>query len=120
LKNTGIILRLGHHHFQILPFQPLYDSTLHRLTLDSDGVVEYTTKTYIYSFDESVWMLWHVCPKPELWSQQRQPLLWNGSANTPVARQWLSSRHVIAATDTSVIMENTFSVRSVPGLYNED
>jgi hypothetical protein len=28
-----------------------------------------------------------------------QPLLVNGCANKPVARQWLSSRHVMAATD---------------------
>jgi hypothetical protein len=46
-------------------------------------------------------------------------LLGNGSANTPVARQWLS-RHVIAATDMYAILEETFSVRSMPRLYNED
>jgi hypothetical protein len=31
-------------------------------------------------------IMWHVCWKPELWNRQRQPLLGNGSANTPVAR----------------------------------
>jgi hypothetical protein len=36
-------------------------------------------------------ILWHVCWKPELWSHQRQPLLGNGSVNTPVARQRLSN-----------------------------
>jgi hypothetical protein len=45
-------------------------------------------------------ILWHVCWKSELWSQQRQPLLGNGSANMSVARQWLSNHNVIAATDT--------------------
>jgi hypothetical protein len=33
--------------------------------------------------------LWHICLKQWLWSQQRQPLLGNGSANTPVASQHL-------------------------------
>jgi hypothetical protein len=48
-------------------------------------------------------------------------LLENGSANTSVTRQWLNSRHVIAVTDThAIVMEETFSVRSVPRLYNED
>jgi hypothetical protein len=28
----------------------------------------------------------------------RQPLIGNGSANTTVARQWLSSRHMMATT----------------------
>jgi hypothetical protein len=46
-------------------------------------------------------------------------MLVNGSANTPVARQWLSSRHVITATDTHAIMEAVFTVWSVPRLYNE-
>lgn len=49
---------------------------------------------------ESVWSwatemvtLWHICWKAELWSQQKQPLLANSSANTPVVRQWLGSHH---------------------------
>jgi hypothetical protein len=46
--------------------------------------------------------------------------LGNGSANTPVASQWLNSRHVIAAKGTHVIMEEALSVPSVPRLYNED
>jgi hypothetical protein len=44
--------------------------------------------------------------------------------NTPIARPWLSSRHVKAATDThetiKELLEAAFSVRSVPRLYNED
>jgi hypothetical protein len=54
----------------------------------------------------------------------RELLLGNGSANTTFVRQWLSSRHVIAATDTHATTEEplaaTFSVWSVPSLYNED
>jgi hypothetical protein len=54
-------------------------------------------------------------------SQQRQSLLGNGSLNTPVAMQWLSSRHVITATDTHAkieeLIEAVFSVRSVPRLH---
>jgi hypothetical protein len=54
----------------------------------------------------------------------RQLLLGNGSANTTFARQWLSSRHVIAATDTHAtieeLLEAMFSVWSVPSLYKED
>jgi hypothetical protein len=54
----------------------------------------------------------------------RGPLLGNGSVNMQVARQWLSSRHVIAATDTHAaieeLLEAVFSVPSVPRLYNED
>jgi hypothetical protein len=45
-------------------------------------------------------------------------------ANTPVAGQWLSSRHVMVATDTHAtieeLLEAVFSVRSLPRLYNED
>jgi hypothetical protein len=51
-------------------------------------------------------------------------LLRNDSVNTPVAEQWLSSSHVIVASDTRAAVENlleaVFSVRSVPSLYNED
>jgi hypothetical protein len=43
-------------------------------------------------------------------SQQGEPLLENGSVNTPVARHWLSSRHMIVSTDTHAIMEAVFSV----------
>jgi hypothetical protein len=54
-------------------------------------------------------VLWHVCCKP---------------VETAVARQRLSSRHVVAAVDTYAtteeLLETVFSVRSVPGLYNED
>jgi hypothetical protein len=45
-------------------------------------------------------MLSHVCWEPELWSQQRRPLLRNGSVNTSVARQWLSGCHVTMAVLT--------------------
>jgi hypothetical protein len=45
-------------------------------------------------------------------------------AERAVARQWLSSRHVKAATDTQAktkeLLEAVFSMRSVPRLYNED
>jgi hypothetical protein len=41
-----------------------------------------------------------------------------------VARQWLSSRHVKAATDTQAtveqLLEAVLSARSVPRLYKED
>jgi hypothetical protein len=56
-------------------------------------------------------------------SQQRKPLLGNGSANTPVVRQWLGSRHVMAATDKQVTREElleVFPVLSVPRLFKED
>jgi hypothetical protein len=57
-------------------------------------------------------------------SQHRQPLLGNGSANTPLARQWPTSRLVIAETDTHARIEEllgaVISVRPVPRLYNED
>jgi hypothetical protein len=62
--------------------------------------------------------------KAELWSRQRQPLLGNGSAYTPVARQWLIRRHVMSATGTQAtvdeLLEAMFSVRSMPRLHNED
>jgi hypothetical protein len=71
-----------------------------------------------------VLILWHVCWKPELWSQQRQTLLRNGSADTSVVRQWLSSRHVMTATDKHAtieeLLEAVFSVRPFPSPYNED
>jgi hypothetical protein len=45
-------------------------------------------------------------------------------ADTPIGRQWLSSRHVMAATDTHAaieeLLEAVFSVESVLMLYNED
>jgi hypothetical protein len=48
-------------------------------------------------------------------------LLKNGSVNTPVARQWLSSRDVMTATDTHTrieeLLEAVFSVWLVPSLY---
>jgi hypothetical protein len=53
-----------------------------------------------------------------------QLLLGNGSANMPVARQWLSSCHVTAITDmqatTEEVLEAVFSVRSLLRQYNED
>jgi hypothetical protein len=53
-------------------------------------------------------------------SQQRKPLLENGSAKTLLARQLLNSRYVIASTDTHTIMEAVFSVPSVPRPYKDD
>jgi hypothetical protein len=50
----------------------------------------------------------------------REPL--NSSLNQPVVKQWLSSRHEKAATDTQEIrelVEVMFSVRSVPKLSDE-
>jgi hypothetical protein len=76
--------------------------------------------THFSAWVHRICILWHLCWKPELWSQQRQLLLGNSSANMPVVRQWLKSRHMIAAIDTYAIMKETFSVRSMPGLYNED
>jgi hypothetical protein len=53
----------------------------------------------------------------------RQPLLRNGSANTPVARQWLSERHVTAAAlayaTIEELLEAVFSVQSAPRLHIE-
>jgi hypothetical protein len=55
---------------------------------------------------------------------EKQPLLGNGSANTPIAEQWFSMCHVIATRDvhatTEERLEAVFSVQSVPRLYNED
>lgn len=56
-------------------------------------------------------------PRPDLWSQNRQPLIWNASGRTLIGRQWLSSDHVTAATDN--LLEAVFSVRSMHGLYAE-
>jgi hypothetical protein len=51
-----------------------------------------------------------------LGSQQIQPFLWNGSANMPIVRHWLSSHHMIAATDMLAtieqLLEVVFSVQS--------
>jgi hypothetical protein len=50
----------------------------------------------------------------------KQPLLGNGSVNTNDARRWLSSCHVIAATDmqaTEELLEAVFSVQSVSRAY---
>lgn len=57
-------------------------------------------------------------------SQQRKPLLGNGSLNTPVAMQWLTGRDVVSAVHTDAVIEElllvAFSVRSVSRLCNED
>jgi hypothetical protein len=52
-------------------------------------------------------ILWHTCSRQELWSQQRQPLLGNGSANTPFARQQIPN------TQQWSNSEAVFSTRSV-------
>jgi hypothetical protein len=54
-----------------------------------------------------------------------QPLIGNGPATTPFARQWLCNRQVMAAIDMDatieeLLLEALFSVRFVPGLYSED
>jgi hypothetical protein len=55
---------------------------------------------------------------------ERQLLLVNGSSNIAVARKWFSSRHLIAARDVHVTMEESleavFPVQSKPRQYNED
>jgi hypothetical protein len=54
-------------------------------------------------------------------SQERQPLLRNGSVNTSVARRWLSSRHAIDEADmhatTEELLEAVLSVQSILRLY---
>jgi hypothetical protein len=54
---------------------------------------------------------------------KKQSLIGNGCADTPVAGQWFSIRHMIAAADAHAkmeeFMEAVFSVRSLPRLYNE-
>jgi hypothetical protein len=57
--------------------------------------------------------IWHIFWKPELWSQQRQPLLGNDCINTPVVKQWLSSRYLIAASDTHAKIERL--MEAAPG-----
>jgi hypothetical protein len=48
----------------------------------------------------------------------------NGSVNTPVTTQWLSSHHVKAITDThwttEGLLEVVFSVQSMSRLHNKD
>jgi hypothetical protein len=51
-------------------------------------------------------------------------LLGNGSVNMPMSRQWLSSYHLVAATDmhtrTEELLEAVFSVPSRVRLHNVD
>jgi hypothetical protein len=54
-----------------------------------------------------VFVLWHICSRQELWSQQKHALLGKGSANTPVARQ--HSRNTKQWSN----WEAVFSMRSV-------
>jgi hypothetical protein len=57
-------------------------------------------------------------------SRHRQLLLGNGSTNTSMPRQWLSSCHMKASADTHVTTEEpweaVFSVQSLTRLYRED
>jgi hypothetical protein len=53
-------------------------------------------------------IMWHVCLRQELWSQQRQPLLGNSFANMSVARQQLRNMQQWSH------WEAVFSKRSVP------
>jgi hypothetical protein len=73
---------------------------------------------------ETWFILWHVYRKPELWCWQSQPLLGNNSTNTPISRQWLSSRHVAAATNmhatTWRLLKAMFSVWSMLRPYIKD
>jgi hypothetical protein len=78
--------------------------------------------------------MWHTCSRQELWSQQRQPLLGNGSENTLVARQqsrnrqqWSNCEAVLSTRSVRWLHESIihlfgemFSMRSVPRLYNEE
>jgi hypothetical protein len=48
-------------------------------------------------------------------SQQRQPLLGNGSVNKPVTRQWLSNRHVMVATEE--LLEEVFCAVCAEAVY---
>jgi hypothetical protein len=52
-----------------------------------------------------------------------QPLLGNGFVNTPVAKQWFRSRHVLAPTNTHAtrgeLLEAVFSMRPVPSHEQE-
>jgi hypothetical protein len=38
-----------------------------------------------------------MCPENQDCEAKRQPLQWNGSANTPVAMQWIDSLYVMEA-----------------------
>jgi hypothetical protein len=71
-----------------------------------------------------IYVLWHIFSKQELWYQYGRSVLGNGSANTSIARQCLSNRHVIAATvayaEIGGLLEAVFSVESVPRQYNEE
>jgi hypothetical protein len=40
-----------------------------------------------------IYIMWHICSRQELWNQQRQMLLGNGSANTPVAMNSFVTRN---------------------------
>jgi hypothetical protein len=57
-------------------------------------------------------------------ASEKQLLLGNGSANTPVFIQWFSSRQVAAARDAhetkEELLQAVFSVRSVSRSYNEE
>jgi hypothetical protein len=65
-----------------------------------------------YSCTCAVVLLWHIFSSQELQSQQRQPLLGNGSANMPTARQQIHN------TQQSSNGEVVFFTGSMPRLYN--
>jgi hypothetical protein len=56
-------------------------------------------------------ILWHIDPLPIT-------DVYTGESTTAVAREQLCGH--VYPTREHAIMEQTFSVRSVPGLYNED
>jgi hypothetical protein len=66
-------------------------------------------------------IFWHICWKLEFGSKQRWPFLENGPANKPIARQWLSERHVTTAMlmfeSVEELMWAFFSVRGLPRGY---
>jgi hypothetical protein len=53
----------------------------------------------------------------------KELLLWNSSATTPIAGQWFSMCHVITIRDARAAIEDplaaVFSVQSVSRLYNK-
>jgi hypothetical protein len=83
---------------------------------------------FLKTYGEYRWSLGELCCSMSAESQNceasRQPLLENGSANMPIARQWLSNHHMMAATDTHAtieeLLEVVVSVWSMLRLYNKD
>jgi hypothetical protein len=98
----------------------LYDPTVQYIRESVKGHAESWCQSNLQHFTTYCGM----SPESQNCEASGESLLVNGYANTPVARQWLSSRHIIAVTDkhttTAELLEAVFSVQSVPRLYNED